>query len=89
MIQTKTCECGVEILSRINFGFWDTLDRHRETEKHKLMLELKSSDPESHRLALDPKTEKVKCGCGDKVCRWSINKHQLNPSHIKKICQAC
>ena len=48
MSQTKTCECGVEILSRPKWGFLDSLAVHRETEKHTLMLELKNNDPESH-----------------------------------------
>ena len=89
MSKTKTCECGVEIVSRINFGFLDTLDKHKETEKHALLLELKNNDPESHSLALNKKTEQVKCDCGAKVCRWTLNRHKLTPSHMKKFCQAC
>ena len=89
MSKTKTCECGVEILSRSNFGFLDSLAIHQETEKHKLLLELKSNDPESHSLALNRKTEQVKCDCGVKVCRWTLNRHKLTPTHIKKFCQAC
>ena len=69
MSQTKTCECGVEIVSRTKFAFLDSLDKHKETEKHKLMLDLKNNDPESHVLALNKKTEQVKFDCGVKVCR--------------------
>ena len=89
MVQEKNCECGVQIVSRIGFYGVGTLEKHKETEKHKLLLELKSNDPESHRLAVDPKTEKVKCDCGAMVCRWTANKHKLTPSHAKRICKAC
>ncbi len=64
MSQTKTCECGVEIVSRIGFYGVGTLDKHKETEKHGSLLDLKARDPESWKLALDKKTEQVKCDCG-------------------------
>ncbi len=89
MSKTKTCECGVEIVSRIGFYGVGTVDKHRETEKHTLMLELKTNDPESHSLALNKKTDQVKCDCGAKVCRWTLNKHKLTPTHMNKLCQAC
>ena len=89
MSKTKTCECGVEILSRTNFGFLDSLDKHKETEKHTLLLELKINDPESWILTLNMKTEQVKCDCGAKVNRWTLHRHKLTPTHMKKCCQAC
>ncbi len=72
----KVCDCGVSIV--MNNSYFDALEKHRETEKHQLMLELKDSDPESHKLALEEKTAKVKCKCGVMVCRWSIKKHCVN-----------
>ena len=63
MSQTKTCECGVEIVSKSTSGCLDTLDKHKETEKHGNLLDLKARDPESWKLALDKKTEQVKCPC--------------------------
>ena len=46
--QTKTCECGVEIVSRIGFYGVGTLDKHKETEKHGSLLDLKARDPDWH-----------------------------------------
>ncbi len=85
MTSRATCECGVCIVARTKFDFLSSLDVHKETEKHKLLLELKRSDPESHALALNPKTEKVKCPCGELVCRWTLLRHQQTPTHLKKI----
>ncbi len=87
-MSSKTCECGVEIVSRTTWGFLNSLDIHKETEKHRLMLELKDKDPESHSLALNKKTEQVKCKCGAKVCRWTIERHKLTPTH-NKLCKVC
>ena len=42
------CECGASIVYRTKFG--DSLDIHRETEKHMNMLVLKKRDPESWKL---------------------------------------
>ncbi len=89
MSKTKTCECGVDIVSSIGFYGVDTLDKHKATEKHTLLLELKNNDPESRLLALNKKTEQVKCDCGAKVCRWTLNRHKLARTHMKKFCQAC
>ena len=85
MCDRTTCECGMSIVARTKFGFLDSLDIHKETEKHKNLLELKTSDPESWSLALDPKTEKAKCPCGELVCRWTMNRHQQTPSHLKRM----
>ena len=85
MSQTKTCKCGVEIESRTTWSFLDTLDEHKETEKHSNLLELKARDVESWKLALDTKTEKVKCPCGELVCRWTMLRHQQTPSHLKRM----
>ena len=87
MSDRKTCECGVAIVTRTRFGFLESLDRHRETEKHYNMMELKSRDPESWKLALDEKTEKAKCPCGELVCRWTMHRHQQTPSHCKRMSQ--
>ena len=78
------CDCGVSVIYHPKWGFFTSLDEHKETEKHKLMLELKSADPESHALALNPSTEKVKCSCGQMVCRWTMPKHQQTKTHLKK-----
>ena len=70
------CECGVSVL--VNKNYCDAVEKHKWTEKHQLMLELKESDPESHKLALNEKTSKVKCKCGVMVCRWSVENHYKN-----------
>ena len=88
MSKTKTCECGVEIVAKTTWGWLGTLDIHKKTEKHALLLELKNDDPENHRLALNKKTEQVKCDCGVKVCRWTLNRHKLTLTHMNKLCQA-
>ncbi len=75
----------MSIVSRTTFGFLDALDKHRETEKHNNLLELKARDPESWTLAFDPKTEKAKCPCGELVCRWTMLRHQQTPSHITRM----
>ena len=85
MSYRKTCECGMSIVARTNFGFLDSLDKHIETEKHNNLLDLKARDPESWSLALDQKTEKDKCPCGELVCRWTMNRHQQTPSHLKRM----
>ncbi len=74
--RSKTCECGISVL--MNKNYFDALENHKRTEKHRLMLELKESDPESHKLAQNKKTDKVRCKCGVMVCRWSIKKHCAN-----------
>ena len=71
-----TCECGASIM--INKHKFAGLEDHKNTEKHRLMLELKESDPESHKLAVHEKTAKVRCKCGVFVCRWSLKQHCLN-----------
>ena len=85
MSYRKTCECGMSIVSRTKFGFLDSLDQHRETEKHNNLLELKARDLDSWKLALDKKTEKDKCPCGELVCRWTMLRHQQTPSHLKRM----
>ena len=85
MSERKTCECGMKIVSRTTFGFLDTLDIRRETEKHNNLLELKTRDPESWKLSLDKKTEQTKCPCGVLVCRWTMLRHQQTPSHVKRM----
>ena len=72
-----TCECGTSILMN-SISLTNAMNNHKMTEKHKLLLELKESDPESHKLALNEKTAKVRCKCGVFVCRWSVNQHSLN-----------
>ncbi len=74
------CVCGVVVSTHI-FG----MEYHQNTEKHANMLKLKEMDPESWRLALDPKTEQVKCACGKMVCRWTVFRHERTPSHIKVV----
>ena len=86
MCDRTTCECGMAIVKNKNFsGFFDALDKHRETEKHSNLLELKARDFESWKLALDTKTEKVKCPCGELVCRWTMLRHEQTQSHIKRM----
>ena len=84
MTSRVTCECGMCLVDRTNFGFLKSLDIHKDTEKHKLMLQLKRADPESNALALNPKTEKVHCLCGQMVCRWTMPKHQQTETDLKK-----
>jgi hypothetical protein len=76
------CECGVGV-SKGPFGHG--LEDHMNTEKHANMLALKQRDPESWRLALNPKTAQVKCACGKMVCRWTMFRHEQTPSHIKTV----
>ena len=78
------CECGVVVRS----NWWtdsDKLEEHQETDKRKNLLAVKQSDPENWALALNPKTEKVKCLCGDWVCRWTLARHLETPSHLKRV----
>ena len=77
----QTCECGCHIKSHVKFGFVSSLRVHKETEKHKLMMDLLNADPESHALALDPKTDTIKCECGQSVRRWFINRHRESTGH--------
>jgi hypothetical protein len=87
MFDTRyTCECGFSVKKREDlFGFFNSLDKHKLTEKHQLMMSLLEADPESHALALDPKTESIKCECGQKVYRWTIDKHRQTATHKKII----
>ena len=78
----KVCECGVSVTMKSHF---DALETHKWTEKHQLMLKLKETDPESHKLALNEKTAKIKCKCGVMVCRWSFENHCTHcPSTAKQ-----
>ena len=45
----------------MNNNYFDALEKHKCTDKHQLMLMLKESDPESHKLALNEKTAKIRC----------------------------
>ena len=76
------CECGVGV-SKGPFGHG--LGDHVNTEKHANMLALKQRDPESWRLALNPKTSQVKCACGQMVCRWTMFRHEQTATHIKIV----
>ena len=69
----KVCECGVSVI--MNNNYFDALEKHKCTDKRQLMLKLKVSDPESHKLALNEKIAKIKCKCGVMVCRWSFENH--------------
>ena len=64
--RTKTWEYGAEVVSRTTWFLFDSLDEHKATETHTLLLELKSNDPESHSLALNTKngTSKMRMWCG-------------------------
>jgi hypothetical protein len=61
MASKVVCECGARVVAGTRSVFLNSLDIHEETEKHTLLLQLR---PESHALALNPKTEKDKCQCG-------------------------
>ena len=77
------CECGVSVM--MNKNHFDAMETHKWTDKHQLMLKLKESDPESHKLALNEKTAKIKCKCGVMVCRWSFENHCTHcPSTAKQ-----
>ena len=83
----KTCECGMSIVSRTTFGFLESLDKHKETQKHNDLMELKARDIDSWKLAIETKTEKVKCPCGTLQCRWSLLRHQETPTHKRLMAQ--
>ena len=78
--ERKSCECGASLVQR---GF--AMEDHRATQKHKLLLELKESDLESWKLALDEKTQMVECACGQRVYRWTLGRHQQSKTHLKKM----
>ena len=79
----KLCECGVSVI--MNKSRFDAMENHKWTDKHQLMLKLKETDPESHKLALNEKTAKIKCKCGVMVCRWSFENHCTHcPSTAKQ-----
>ena len=79
------CECGVVVCGKPWLHDSDKLEAHQETDKHKNLPALKQSDPESWALALNPKTEKVICLCGQMVCRWTLALHLETPSHLKRV----
>ena len=79
----QVCECGVSVA--VNSSYLDALEQRAWTDKHQLMLMLKEADPESHKLALNEQTAKIKCKCGVLVCRWSFENHSTQcPSTAKQ-----
>ena len=70
------CECGVSVTT--NGKYFDAVEAHTWTEKHQLMLKLKETDLESHKLAVNEKSAKIKCKCGVMVCRWSLENHRTH-----------
>jgi hypothetical protein len=87
MSERKQCECGLSIKDRIKFGLYTKIDKHRETDKHKYMLELKSTDPTMWKRVLNEGFDiaKVKCKCGCKVYGWNLLKHENSTIHLKSI----
>jgi hypothetical protein len=71
------------VVNKNLFGFIVSMDIHRETQKHRDLMELKTQDHESWKLALNEKTKNVKCSCGIFVCRWSMPRHQECQSHLE------
>ena len=85
MSDRKTCECGVSVKDTSKCGFYTAIDQHRESLKHKYMLELKETYPELWQLVLRKGLDvaKVECPCGQRLYRWSLGKHAQSKLHIK------
>ncbi len=57
----ETCVCGIDIVVNKNpFGFVVSMDIHRETQKHRDLMELKTQDHESWKLALEGENQECK-----------------------------
>ena len=85
MSQTKTGECGVEIVSKSTSGCLDTLDKHKETEKHKLLLELKSERSRKPSPSLEQKdgTSQMRLWC--EGVQMDTEQAQTNPHAYEEI----